>query len=90
MAWNCASTSVSSSDNRSHIPGTRDLRRRSETIRRTRQRNRQDSDAREWQTVGKLRRQAELLRTIILTVVLNHLCPTKPTAQTRRWLGLVR
>ena len=72
-----------------HIHGTRDLSRWSETIRRTRRRHRQDSHARERQTAGKLNRQTELLRKVP-TVVLNHLCPSKPTAQTGRWVGLVR
>ena len=67
----------------SHMPGTRDLSRWSETIRRRRRRNCQDSDAREHQTAGKHHRQTELLRNVP-TVVINHMCPSKPTAQTGR------
>ena len=46
--------------------------------------NRQDSNARKHQTAGKLHRQTELLRKV-LTVVLNHMCPTKPRRQDLEW-----
>ena len=70
-----------------HTPRVHHISRWPESNRRMRQCNCQYSDARERQTVGMRHRQPELLCS---TIVLCHMHSSKQTAQTERWVRVIR